>query len=142
MPPVQVDEATMHSVRSLNYPRRGVMELDQMLTGAPIGKKGQRCACAAVAMAVDAETGMVLAPDVSDSRVTAADAMARVFLKAVQSSRTLPKEVKVRNQRLKDCLSPWMEFFGVAVRVSARLPAVDRARSSLLNFLLGGFSGR
>jgi hypothetical protein len=44
------------------------MELDLTYSGAAIGKKGERNACASIAIAVDAESGMVLAPEVTDSR--------------------------------------------------------------------------
>lgn len=140
--PVRLEEETLRPLRSQDYTVRGVMELDHMLTGIPIGKKGERSACAAIALAVDAESGMVLAPDLNDSSVAAGDALARVFLNAVQASHTLPKEVRVRSQSLKDCLTPLMESFGVAVRVTGRLPAADEARSSLLGYLQGGSPGR
>ena len=140
--PVRLEEETLRLLRSQDYTVRGVMELDHILTGTPIGKKGERSACAAFALAVDAESGMVLAPDVNNSSVAAGDALARVFLNAVQAGHTLPKEVRVRSQRLKDCLAPLMESFGVAVRVAGRLPAADEARSSLLGYLQGGSRGR
>jgi len=70
----------------------------------------------------------------NDLLSAAGDTLAKVFLKAIQASRTLPKEVRVRSQKLKDCLAPLMESFGVAVRVASRLPASDEARSHLLNF--------
>jgi hypothetical protein len=140
--PVGLEEEMLRPLRGQDYTVRGVMELDHMLTGTPIGKKGERSACAAIALAVDAESGMVLAPDLNDSSVAAGDALARVFLNAVQASHTLPKEVRVRSQRLKECLTPLMEFFGVAVRVTGRLPAADEARSSLLGYLQGGSPGR
>ena len=65
---------------------RGVMELDLIYSGAAIGKKGERSACASIAMAVDAASGMVLAPEVADSSVAAGDTLAKVFLKAIQGS--------------------------------------------------------
>jgi uncharacterized protein (UPF0147 family) len=81
---------------------------------------------------------MVLAPDLTNSNVAAGDALARVFLKAIQTDRTVPKEVRVRSPRLKDCLAPLMESFGVAVRVASSLPAADEARSHLLSLFHGG----
>jgi hypothetical protein len=139
---VRLEEATLRRLRSQDYMVRGVMELDHILTGTPIGKKGERSASAAIALAVDAESGVVLAPDAHRSSVAAGDALARVFLNAVQANHTLPKEVRVRCQRLKECLTPLMESFGVAIRVAGRLPAADEARSSLLGYLQVDARGR
>jgi hypothetical protein len=140
--PVRLVEERLLAVRAQDYAVRGVMELDITYSGAAIGKKGERNACASIAIAVDAESGMVLAPEVTDASVAAGDTLATVFLKAIEASRTLPREVRVRSQRLKDCLSPLMNSFGVTVRVASRLPASDEARSHLLGFLGGGFGGR
>jgi hypothetical protein len=131
---VQLEEELLRQLRSQDYAVRGVMELDYIHTGAAIGKKGERSACASIALAVDAQSGIVLAPDATDSSIAAGDALAKVFLKAIQASRILPKEVRVRSQKLKDCLAPLMESFSVTVRVTNRLPASDEARSSLLGF--------
>jgi hypothetical protein len=140
--PVRLEEETLRQLRSRDYAVRGAMELDHILSGAAVGKKGERRACAAIALAVDADSGLILVPEAIDSRVAAGDALARVFLKAIQANRTLPKEVRVRSQRLKDCLAPLMESFGVEVRAASRLPAADEARSHLLSFLHGGSGGR
>jgi hypothetical protein len=142
MPPVRLDEEALRGLRSRDYPVRGAMELDLIFSGAAIGKKNERKACSTISLAVDAESGLVLAPEVADSSVAAGEVLARVFLKAIQASRALPKEVRVRNPRLKECLAPLMESFGVAVRVAKRLPAADQARSHLLKFMLGGLGGR
>jgi hypothetical protein len=140
--PARLAEETLLAIRGQNYAVRGVMELDVTYSGAAIGKKGERNSCAMIAMAVDAESGMVLAPEVADSSVAAGDTVARVFLKAIQTSRTLPREVRVRSQKLKDCLTPLMESLGVAVCVARKLPASDEARAHLFGFFHGDFGGR
>ena len=43
-----------------------------------------------LSMAVDAESGMVLAPEMADSRTAPGDTVAKVFFKAVQASRHSP----------------------------------------------------
>jgi hypothetical protein len=139
--PVKLAEEIVLQLRGQDYKVRGVMELDHIQSGAAIGKKGERSACASIALAVDAESGMVLAPEATDSTVAAAEALAKVFLKAIQASRTLPQEVRVRSQKLKDSLAPLMEGFGVAIRADGRLPASDEARAHLLGYLGGGFGG-
>jgi hypothetical protein len=141
IPTIHVDEEMLRRLHSQDDAVRGVMELDHIVSAAAIGKKGERGACASIALAVDADSGMVLAPDLTNSNLAAGDALARVFLKAIQTDRTVPKEVRVRSPRLKDCLAPLMESFGVAVRV-ASLPAADEARSHLLSFFQGVFDGR
>jgi hypothetical protein len=140
--PARLTEETLLAVRGQDYAVRGVMELDLTYSGAAIGKKGERNSCAAIAMAVDAESGMVLAPEVADSSIAAGDTVAKVFLKAIQASRTLPREVRVRSPKLKDSLTPLMKSLGVSVRVAGKLPASDEARSHLLGFFRGEFDRR
>jgi hypothetical protein len=140
--PARLAEETLLAVRAQDYAVRGVMELDITYSGAAIGKKGERNACASIAIAVDAESGMVLAPEVTDASVAPGNTLATVFIKTIEANRTLPKEVRVRSQRLKDCIAPLLNSFGVTVRVASRLPASDEARSHLRGFLGGGFGGR
>jgi hypothetical protein len=140
--PVQLDDETLRQLRSQDYSVQGVMELDHILSGATIGKKSERPSFAAIALALDAKTGIVYAPEITDSSVAIGEVLARVFLKTVQDNRTLPKEVRVRSQKLKDSLAPLMEAFDVSVRVVSQLPAADEARAGLLGFLQAGFGDR
>ena len=117
---------------------RGVMELDFVLTGAPIGKKNERKASASIALAVDAGSGIIYAAEAPEPAVTPGEALAKVFIKAIQSSRVLPKEVHVRSQRFKACLTSVMQSLGVAIRANHKLPALDEARSHLLRQFRGG----
>jgi hypothetical protein len=131
LPPAQVPAEALRAIRSQDFTIHGIMELDLIHSPAAIGKKGQRCACAAVAIAVDAKSGMVLAPEVAESSVP----VARVFLKAIHTGRSLPREVRVRNPRFKDAIAPLLESLGVTIRVAKRLPASEQAREHLLSFM-------
>jgi len=133
--PVGLNEEMLKQVRGRDYPVRGIMELDCVLTGMPIGGKNERKSCAVFSLAVDAGSGMVYAPNATDSRTPAGEALAKAFLDAVRSTRALPAEVRVRTARIKDSIAPLKEAFGVTIRVSPKLPAADRAISSLLQFL-------
>jgi hypothetical protein len=93
------------------------------------------------ALAVDAESGVLLAPEMSAGNAQPAELLARVFVKGIQSTRTLPKEVRVRSRRLKESIAPLLDSLGVTARVAKRLPAVDEARAHLLNFMQGGIGG-
>ena len=135
IPPVSLDDQTLQLLRDKDYRVQGEMELDYIFGSIPIGKQNERKRCASIALAADADTGIVYAPQVIDSTVPVGDALSRVFLKAIQSSRTLPTQVRVRSRKLKDSLDQFMKSFGVKLRVDTRLPAVDQARAHLLEFL-------
>jgi uncharacterized protein DUF6930 len=135
IPSVSLDEETLHRVRDQNYPVRGEMELDYIFSGLPIGKKNERKLSASIALAADADTGIVYAPEVIDSNVPCGDAVARVFLKAIRSSHALPAKVRVRSRELKGSLDQLMSSLGVKLHVANRLPAADQARVHLLAFL-------
>lgn len=137
IPPVSLDEETLRQLRDQGFPVRGEMELDYIFGGIPIGKENERKRCASIALAADANTGMMYAPEVIDSSIPCGDALSRVFLKAIQSSRALPNEVRVRSHELKDTLYPLMRSFGVKLHVGTRLAAADEARAHLLRFCRG-----
>jgi hypothetical protein len=49
----------------------------------------------------------------------------------------LPREVRVANRKLKDCLNPLSEVCGFAVKVVGSLPALAEAREGLMRMLDG-----
>jgi len=135
--PVNLPEGLLHPLRGQDYAVRGAMELEYVFSGAAVGKANERAACVAIALAVDAETGIVYAPEAIDTSVPTAEALARVFLKAVLSNRAFPREVRLRSQKHAASLGPLMESFGVTLRVANRLPAAEEARAHLLGFMGG-----
>ncbi len=137
-PPVQLDEELLASLRKQDYPLRGVLELDHIVSGARVGKAHERKTGACLALAVDGVSGLVYAPETTDLSMPAADALANVFLKSVQQTRCMPREVRVRTGALKACLSPLLESLGVTATVSPKLREADKARAHLLQFLGGG----
>ncbi len=136
-PPVRLNEERLAPLRNHDYPMRGVTELDHIASGTRVGKAHERNTLACFALAVDGATGIVYAPETTDSTVPAAEALANAFLKSVQATRCIPKEVRVRTKALMDSLTPLMSSLGVVVKVSRKLPAADEARSHLLQFLGG-----
>ena len=132
--PVRLDDEVLNRLRGQDYAVRGVMELDHAFSAAAIGGRNERKACTCVALAVDAETGILYAPELTGASVSPADAMAQVFVKAVQSTRIFPREVHVRHAVFQDQLAPLLQSFDVAVRVQPKLPAMDQARAELSRF--------
>lgn len=134
---VNLPEEKLNTLRFQNYTVGSAMELDYIFQGVPIGKSSERKACASLVLAVDAEIGIIYALEATDARVPQGEALAAAFLQAIQASRLLPKEIRVRRKEHKTSLAPLMESFGVKLSVAARLPGADDARAHLLEFLHG-----
>ena len=125
----------LHQLRDRDYVVRGVLELDYFLTGAMIGKKTERKAWVGVALAVDADSGILFPPELAPPAVSAADALVKALTKAVETGGALPREIRVRSSRFKDCLQPFFEACGFPIKVVSSLPTLAAAQKQLLRML-------
>lgn len=137
LPPAQIGPEETATVRKGDYPIRGVIELDYFVSVIAVGKKSERKACTAVALAVDAESGFVYQPQLADPQTSAGNMLIRALIGAIQSTNVFPSEVRLRNLRIQDCLAPVAESLGLPLRVVQQLPALDEARESLLQYFAG-----
>lgn len=110
---MKLPEALLSRLRGRDYPVRGIMELEYIFSGASVGKANERSSCAAIALAVDADSGRVHAPGVTDSTVPPADALAKFLVDAVQTTGFLPRKIHLRNRRHKASSAALMDSFGV-----------------------------
>jgi hypothetical protein len=133
--PARLREEQLRQLRSQDRTIRGVMEIDYCISTAAIGKKDERKACAGLALVVDAQSGIVFPPELTSPNAPVGDVMAGALFKAIQASRALPREVRVRSHRLKDCLIPISEACGFPIKVAGSLPALQDARDHLLRML-------
>ena len=134
--PVRLTEEQLGELKGRDYSVRGAIELDYIVSAAAVGEKNERKACTCVGLAVDARGGYVFPAELTGPTVPPADVLAAALLKAIQATRALPREVRVRNPRFKDCLAPFSES-GVPIKVVNSLPALEQAREHLLGALEG-----
>jgi hypothetical protein len=135
---VSLGEDVLRGLRGQDSAVGGVMELDCIYGGPPIGKKNERKTCSLVALALDAQTAMILGMEAADANGAPGEAMAMAFLKALEAIRTLPLEVRVRSAKHQASLAPLMESFGVKLSVAQRLPAFEAARTHFMEFMSRG----
>jgi hypothetical protein len=135
LPPVRLAAAQLDKLRNRDYAIRGVMELDYFPTAATIGLKSERKAGMRIALAVDADTGFLFPPELAPPGVSVADVLGTAIIKAIETGRALPKEVRVSSRKFKDCLNPIAEVCGFPVNVVRSLPALAEAREGLLRSL-------
>jgi hypothetical protein len=135
--PVRLGAEQLRQLRDRDHAVRGVMELDYFSSGAMIGKKNERKACVHIALAVDADRGIVFPPELAPPGVSVGDALVMAIMKAIETTRALPREVRVQSREFKDCLNPISEACGFPIKVVGSLPALAEARGQLLR-MLGG----
>ena len=138
--PANLGPEQVRQIRNRDYAVRGTLELDHFSSGAKIGEKNERKACVRIAVAVDADSGFLFPPELATPEVSIADALGRAIIRAAESSRALPKEVRVSDRRFKDCLQPLSELCGFPVKVARSLPALAEAREGLLR-MMGAYPG-
>ena len=133
--PTPLPDEMLHALRGRDYPVRGVIELDYAVSGAAVGKPHERPRCTAIALAVDANSGMVLAPLATAATVPPDLLLAQVFLEAVHQTGMVPCEIRIRKTLHRPTLASLTDQLGIHVRIMKRMPAAEQARRSLLDFM-------
>jgi hypothetical protein len=137
LPRVELRDDQSRQLRDCDYTMRGVMELDYFISTAMIGGKDERQALGCVALAADADSGIVFPPEIGSPNALAGDVLVSAIIKAVRSARALPQEIRVQNRRFKECLGPVSELCGFPIKVVGSLPALEEARRHFERMLAG-----
>ena len=85
-----------------------------------------------IAMALDAQSGLILSNEMGIASVSPGELLAKVLFLAIRSTRTFPQEIHVRNASVRDSLLPLAGTLGIFVDVPRNLPAFDTAREHLV----------
>jgi hypothetical protein len=135
--PARIRPEETASVRNRDYPVRGILELDYFVSLIAVGGKNERKACTAVALAVEAGSGIVYQAELASPQAAAGDVLAKALIGAIRTTDAFPAEVRLRNARVKACIAPVAESLGLPLRVVSRLPALEEACESLLQHFAG-----
>lgn len=136
--PANFDREHLNQVIRRGLRVSGTIEADFFHFPIPIGKPNERKMAVRMALAADAASGMIFPPATAEPDRAEADVLAATILTAVDSSGAIPAAIVVRTPRQKAALASLAESLGAELRFSSELPAVDNARESLLNHLVGG----
>ena len=133
--PPALDDAHIQRVRDAGFPSEGILEVDHFYGAGMIGKKNERKACFRVALAIDAETAFAFPPVVVSAETSTGDALTGLVFQAIEAGRVLPREMRVRSRELKALLEPLAHALGISMKVLDSLPALDFAKSRLLEMM-------
>lgn len=129
--PVPLNEERLEKLSRQDFPLRGIIELDQFYSGAPVGAKNQRKACLRVVMAVDAESRFLYTVEALEPIHPAGEVLVEAILQTIDKGRFVPAEVRVKDESYRFLLLPLKERLGFELRVSERLPALEFAKEEL-----------
>lgn len=131
-----VDEMRVQRVKQAHGKRRGgAWEADFFLTpGAIQEQKDQRPYYPYMLLWVDRGSGMVLPPEMASPGQQRA-AFQEHFLTLLEQAPGMPKEVYVASAEAFVLLEPVAKLLGIKLHQSNRLPALEEARGSLMDYL-------
>ena len=133
--PAVIDEARIRRIQENDCVLKGAFEADHFQSMITVGEKNARPALAQVALVSDAASGFAFPPEISDSCRPPGDVLASAVLKAIETVKFLPAEVRVKNNDAKTFLEPLAGQLGIGLRVVKSLPAVQSLKSHLLAYM-------
>ena len=129
--PVPLDERRLQKLRRADFPLRGIIEVGEFYSGAPLGERNQRKACLRVAMAVDADSLFLYMIEAVEPFRFAGEALVEAILQTIERHHFVPAEVRVTDEYHKLLLVPLKERFGFELCVKEKLSALEFAKNDL-----------
>lgn len=133
--PAVIDETRVRRIQENDYVLKGAFEADHFHSMIPVGEKNARPAFAQVALVSDATSGFAFPPELGDPTRAPGDVLASAVLKAIETIKFLPAELRVKNNDARIFLEPLAGQLGISLRVVKSLPAVQTLKSHLLAYM-------
>jgi hypothetical protein len=130
-----LDEVRLAKLSKGDYRVRGILEVDEFYSAAPVGGKNERKACLRMVMAADAEIRFLYMVQAFEPDRPAGEVLMEGVLQTVEKNKFVPAEVRVNDERKRLLLSPLRERLGFELRVVGALPTLEFAKNDLLETL-------
>jgi len=130
-----LDEQRIQDLRRRRFSVRAAWQMDLFCAPGMVGKKKERKLCLRVALAVDAETGIVFPPAFAEPQTRTGQALSDSLLGAIAAAGCRPSAVQVRDSRHALLLGPLARELDFPVVLRDSLPALSHAKSALFQFL-------
>lgn len=132
-PVVLPSPETLAALQPFMAKRTGPLEMEAVVTHAVIGEKHERPAFLVLVLAVDAKTGMVLAPEAAKAADPIAGALVRVLTAVAQNLKALPSEI--HHAGSLHVIQPLLEALEIKLEARRDLPRFQEAAGGLLEHL-------
>ena len=136
--PFKVDDTTLGKLKDL--PRSGALEVDLFILPARVGRSNERPRLIYALLAVDSASDFIVGVELMEA-IDGVDLMYANVAETLASDwmqhQIVPLEIRVRSARLLNVLEPLASELGITLSSAKKLPAVNRAKRSMIAHLGG-----
>lgn len=134
--PFSVDDTTLGKLKE--FPRSSALEVDVFILPARVGRSHERPRLIYALLAVDSASDFILGVELME----ASDGVDLMYANVAETlasdwmqHQIVPQEIRVRSARLLNVLGPLASELGITLSSAKKLPAVNRAKRSMIAHL-------
>lgn len=136
--PLSVDDTTLGKLKE--SPRSGALEVDLFILPARVGRSNERPRLIYALIAVDSASDFIVGVELMEA-IDGVDLMYANVAETLASDwmqhQIVPQEIRVCSARLLNVLEPLASELGIMLSSAKKLPAVNRAKRSMIAHLGG-----
>ena len=131
--PCSIDEVRLQRIKNNTQAQHVIWEVDAFYTPHPVDGDN-RPFFPYTYLCADHESGFLFDSVLAEPSMWQPE-FCNAFLKSIETNKFLPKTLWVRKEELRELLEPVANRLRIEVRLTKKLPAIDRAKRELLKFL-------
>ena len=131
--PHPLDEIRLQRIRKTSQRHHGIWEMDAFYAPTPVDE-GSRPYFPYTVLWADQVSGFIFG-SILAAPSTWITEFPKSFLDNVEEHRLLPNELYLKKEELRKLFQPLCTHLGIEVKLTKKLPAVDRAKRGLLRFM-------
>jgi hypothetical protein len=131
--PSPIDEVRLQRIKKTSQAQHGIWEVDAFYTPNPVDGD-DRPFFPYTYLCADHESGFLFDSVLAEPSMWQPE-FCNAFLKGIETNKLLPNTLWVRKEELLELFEPVATRLGIEVRLTKKLPAIDRAKRELLKFL-------
>jgi hypothetical protein len=131
--PYSVDEVRLQRIKNASQVEHGIWEVDAFHAPHPVDGDN-RPFFPYTFLCADHESGFIFDSVLAEPSMWQPD-FCKAFLESIETHKLVPNTLWVRNEELRELFEPLAARLGIEVRLTNKLPAIDRAKRELFKFL-------
>jgi hypothetical protein len=131
--PDSIDEVRLQRITNTSQAKHGIWEIDAFYTPNPIDGD-DRPFFPYTFLCADHESGFLFESVLAEPSRWEPE-FCKAFLEGIETHKLLPNALWARKEELRELFEPVAIRLGIEVRLTKKLPAIDRAKRELLKFL-------